>query len=71
MGSLFDQNGRGSSPVTGAWQGYLTAGASGLVTSAAHTGDASQRRLLNSNGQIVSEASGKCLDVSGQATAAR
>ncbi|MEV6168742.1 glycoside hydrolase [Streptomyces sp. NPDC051954] len=49
--------------------GYLTAGSSGLTTSAAFTGDAGQRWLLNSNGQIVSEASGQCLDVSGQATA--
>ncbi|MFE9452329.1 glycoside hydrolase [Streptomyces sp. NPDC006739] len=49
--------------------GYLTAGSSGLTTSAAYTGDAGQRWLLNANGQILSEASGKCLDVSGQATA--
>ncbi|MEU6551247.1 glycoside hydrolase [Streptomyces sp. NPDC046915] len=49
--------------------GYLTAGASGLTTSPEYTGDASQRWLLNANGQILSEASGKCLDVSGQATA--
>ncbi|ELS57564.1 glycoside hydrolase [Streptomyces viridochromogenes] len=49
--------------------GYLTAGSSGLVASAEFTGDAGQRWLLNSNGQIVSEASGKCLDVGGQATA--
>ncbi|MBO4256977.1 glycoside hydrolase [Streptomyces griseorubiginosus] len=49
--------------------GYLTAGSSGLTTSADFTGDASQRWLLNANGQILSEASGKCLDVSGQATA--
>ncbi|GAB2716393.1 glycoside hydrolase [Streptomyces bullii] len=49
--------------------GYLTAGASGLAATAAYTGDAAQRWLLNPNGQIVNEASGKCLDVSGQATA--
>jgi O-glycosyl hydrolase len=49
--------------------GYLTAGSSGLTTATAYTGDAGQRWLLNGNGQIVSEASGKCLDVSGQATA--
>lgn len=49
--------------------GYLTAGSSGLATSAGFTGDAGQRWLPNSNGQIVSEASGKCLDVGGQATA--
>ncbi|MHC3469764.1 glycoside hydrolase [Streptomyces sp. 7R007] len=49
--------------------GYLTAGSSGLTTTAQFTGDAGQRWLLNANGQIVSEASGKCLDVSGQATA--
>jgi len=47
--------------------GCLTAGSSGLT--AAHcTGAAEQRWQLNANGQIVSEASGKCLDVSGQAT---
>jgi O-glycosyl hydrolase len=49
--------------------GYLTASGSGLATSAGFTGDAGQRWLLNSNGQIVSEATGKCLDVGGQATA--
>ncbi|WP_041819062.1 glycoside hydrolase [Streptomyces davaonensis] len=49
--------------------GYLTAGSSGLTTSADFTGDAAQRWLLNANGQIVSEASGQCLDVGGQATA--
>ncbi|MFI8228519.1 glycoside hydrolase [Streptomyces sp. NPDC085900] len=49
--------------------GYLTAGSSGLTTTSDFTGDASQRWLLNANGQILSEASGKCLDVSGQATA--
>jgi O-glycosyl hydrolase len=49
--------------------GYLTASASGPVTAAAFTGGADQRWLLNSNGQIVSEASGQCLDVGGQATA--
>ncbi|MFF8359020.1 glycoside hydrolase [Streptomyces chartreusis] len=49
--------------------GYLTAGSSGLKTTAGFTGDAGQRWLLNSNGQVVSEASGKCLDVGGQATA--
>ncbi|WP_432423024.1 glycoside hydrolase [Streptomyces pseudovenezuelae] len=50
--------------------GYLTAGSAGaLATAADATGDASQRWLLNANGQILSEASGKCLDVSGQATA--
>ncbi|QIJ66781.1 beta-glycosidase [Streptomyces sp. JB150] len=49
--------------------GYLTATASGLATSPGFTGAAGQRWLLNANGQIVSEASGKCLDVSGEATA--
>ncbi|MFC3574586.1 glycoside hydrolase [Streptomyces yaanensis] len=49
--------------------GFLTAGSSGLTTAADPTGDGTQRWLLNSNGQIVNEASGKCLDVSGQATA--
>ncbi|POX45332.1 glycoside hydrolase [Streptomyces sp. Ru72] len=49
--------------------GYLTAGSSGLTTVADRTGDATQRWLLNASGQIVSEASGKCLDVSSQATA--
>ncbi|MGP4086916.1 glycoside hydrolase [Streptomyces sp. KR55] len=49
--------------------GYLTAGVSGLTAAAEFTGDAAQRWLLNGNGQIVSEASGKCLDVSGQSTA--
>ncbi|MFE4963481.1 glycoside hydrolase [Streptomyces sp. NPDC056660] len=49
--------------------GYLTASGSGLTTTADRTGDAGQRWLLNANGQILSEASGKCLDVSGQATA--
>ncbi|MFJ4784948.1 glycoside hydrolase [Streptomyces sp. NPDC088794] len=49
--------------------GYLTAGGSGGLTTAVDaTGDASQRWLLNANGQVLSEASGKCLDVSGQAT---
>lgn len=48
--------------------GYLTAGSSGLTTAAKYTGEAGQRWLLNANGQILSEASGKCLDVSGQAT---
>ncbi len=48
---------------------YLTAGSSGLTASATATGDGTQRWLLNGNGQIVNEASGKCLDVSGQATA--
>lgn len=49
--------------------GYLTARSSGLTTTSDFTGEASQRWLLNANGQILSEASGKCLDVSGQATA--
>ncbi|KOG68996.1 beta-glycosidase [Streptomyces antibioticus] len=49
--------------------GYLTAGSSGLTASAAYSGDGTQRWLLNADGQIVNEASGKCLDVSGQATA--
>ncbi|WP_369250013.1 glycoside hydrolase [Streptomyces sp. R41] len=48
--------------------GCLTAGSSGLVT-AACADSAGQRWQLNANGQIVSESSGKCLDVSGQATA--
>ncbi|WAZ24946.1 ricin-type beta-trefoil lectin domain protein [Streptomyces cinnabarinus] len=103
---VLDQKAKGSSAVTGAWQGkqsgkcltaavtistcdsgggqewsydrrgalkgsngYLTAGSSGLTTSAAFAGDAGQRWLLNANGQIVSEATGQCLDVGGQATA--
>lgn len=49
--------------------GYLTAGSSGLTTSPETTRDGSQQWLLNSNGQVVSEASGTCLDVGGQATA--
>lgn len=49
--------------------GYLTDASSGLTVSAAYSGDGTQRWLLNANGQIVNEASGKCLDVSGQATA--
>jgi O-glycosyl hydrolase len=49
--------------------GYLTVGSSGLTTTAGFTGDPGQRWLLNANGQILGEASGKCLDVSGQATA--
>lgn len=49
--------------------GYLTVGSSGLTTAADFTGAPGQRWLLNGNGQILSEASGKCLDVSGQATA--
>ena len=48
--------------------GYPTAGSSGLATTDC-TGGAGQGWQLNANGQIVSEASGKCLDVSGQATA--
>ncbi|MGW0832000.1 RICIN domain-containing protein [Streptomyces prunicolor] len=40
-----------------------------MTTAADFTGDPGQRWLLNGNGQILSEASGKCLDVSGQATA--
>lgn len=54
--------------------GYLTAGSSGLTATATATatatGDGTQRWLLNADGQIVNEASGRCLDVSGQATAA-
>ena len=49
--------------------GYLTAGSSGLTTSPEATRDGSRQWLLNSNGQVVSEASGTCLDVGGQATA--
>ncbi|MEU6770557.1 glycoside hydrolase [Streptomyces sp. NPDC046759] len=49
--------------------GYLTAGSSGPTTTAVATGDASQEWLLNADGQIVNEASGTCLDVSGRATA--
>ncbi|KUN68909.1 beta-glycosidase [Streptomyces canus] len=49
--------------------GYLTAGSSGLTTNPEATRDGSQQWLLNSNGQVVSEASGTCLDVGGQATA--
>ncbi|WP_432136968.1 glycoside hydrolase [Streptomyces sp. bgisy154] len=52
-------------------QGYLTAGSGGLTATASFTGAAGQRWLLNGNGQIVSEASGKCLDVSGRSTADR
>ncbi|WP_330308166.1 MULTISPECIES: glycoside hydrolase [unclassified Streptomyces] len=48
--------------------GCLTAGSSGLVA-AACADSPEQRWQFNANGQIVSEASGKCLDVSGQATA--
>ncbi|WP_405883445.1 ricin-type beta-trefoil lectin domain protein [Streptomyces sp. NBC_01136] len=57
--------------VSGALEGTngcLTAGSSGLTT-ADCTGAADQQWQLNANGQIVSEASGKCLDVSGRATA--
>ncbi|WP_416967842.1 glycoside hydrolase [Streptomyces sp. 4F14] len=50
--------------------GYLTAGSSGPASVDAFTGESAQRWLLNANGQIVSESSGKCLDVSGQATGA-
>ncbi|MFF5140517.1 glycoside hydrolase [Streptomyces sp. NPDC013157] len=60
----YDANGTLKGP-----NGYLTASGSGLTATADPTGDASQRWLLNANGQILSEASGKCLDVSGQATA--
>ncbi|MFI1072816.1 ricin-type beta-trefoil lectin domain protein [Streptomyces puniciscabiei] len=49
--------------------GCLTAGSSGLTATATATGDGTQQWLLNGNGQIVNEASGTCLDVSGQATA--
>ncbi|MFD8392063.1 glycoside hydrolase [Streptomyces sp. NPDC059680] len=49
--------------------GYLTAGSPGLRATAAATHDGTQQWLLNGNGQIVNEASGKCLDVGGQATA--
>ncbi|MFD3497157.1 glycoside hydrolase [Streptomyces sp. NPDC058676] len=49
--------------------GFLTAGSAGLVASPTATRDASQQWLLNSNGQVVNEGSGKCLDVGGQATA--
>ncbi|MGW7526735.1 glycoside hydrolase [Streptomyces sp. NPDC054783] len=49
--------------------GYLTAGSPGLMATATATHDGTQQWLLNGNGQIVNEASGKCLDVSGQATA--
>ncbi|MGW3176896.1 glycoside hydrolase [Streptomyces sp. NPDC001153] len=49
--------------------GYLTAGSSGLAATATATHDGTQQWLLNGNGQIVNEASGKCLDVGGQATA--
>ncbi|MFJ2889477.1 RICIN domain-containing protein [Streptomyces sp. NPDC087305] len=63
---------RAGRPAKGALRtanGYLTAGSSGLTTTAGFTGSPDQRWLLNANGQILSEASGKCLDVSGQATA--
>jgi Ricin-type beta-trefoil lectin domain len=49
--------------------GCLPAGSSGPAATATGAGDAAQRWLLNSDGQILNEASGKCLDVSGQATA--
>ena len=105
---VLDQKGRGSTAVTGAWQGTqsgrcltadaagaaidtctgaqaqswsydakgalkgpngcLTAGSAGLAA-ADCAGSANQKWLLNANGQIVGEASGKCLDVGGQATA--
>lgn len=48
--------------------GCLTAGSSGPAA-AECAGTADQRWQLNANGQIVSEAVGKCLDVSGRATA--
>ncbi|TLS46710.1 beta-glycosidase [Streptomyces montanus] len=48
--------------------GCLTAGSSGLAL-ADCTNAPEQKWLLNANGQMVGEASGKCLDVSGQATA--
>ncbi|WP_079161253.1 RICIN domain-containing protein [Streptomyces fodineus] len=40
-----------------------------MTATATATGDATQQWLLNADGQIVNEASGQCLDVSGQATA--
>ncbi|WP_437075363.1 glycoside hydrolase [Streptomyces sp. enrichment culture] len=65
-GQEWSYDGRGA--LKGA-HGYLTAGDDGPVARASFTGDARQRWLLNGNGQIVNEASGRCLDVSGQATA--
>ncbi|MER6067833.1 RICIN domain-containing protein [Streptomyces sp. NPDC001817] len=51
--------------------GCLTAGSSGLTATATATatGDGTRRWLLNADRQIVNEASGRCLDVGGQATA--
>ncbi|MER6027531.1 ricin-type beta-trefoil lectin domain protein [Streptomyces sp. NPDC001851] len=49
--------------------GCPTAEGPGLAAGATATGDAARRRPLNSNGRIVDEAAGRCLDVSGQATA--
>ncbi|MFF3916146.1 RICIN domain-containing protein [Streptomyces sp. NPDC001852] len=40
-----------------------------LAATATATGDGTQRWLPNADGQIVNEASGRCLDVGGQATA--
>ncbi|MEU5537350.1 glycoside hydrolase [Streptomyces sp. NPDC020362] len=49
--------------------GYLTAGSSGLTTTSSYRGEGTRRWLLNADGQIVNEATGRCLDVSGRATA--
>ncbi|WP_313896965.1 RICIN domain-containing protein [Streptomyces sp. GC420] len=45
-----------------------TATADGRVAAGGCSGAAQEKWLLNANGQIVHEASGKCLDVSGWAT---
>ncbi|MET8451891.1 glycoside hydrolase [Streptomyces sp. NPDC005209] len=65
-GQSWSYDARGT--LTGA-NGYLTEGSSGPTATTVATGDGSRRWLLNSNGQIVNEASGRCLDVSGEATA--
>ncbi|WP_367323377.1 protein kinase [Streptomyces sp. HUAS ZL42] len=51
--------------------GYLTAtaGSYALKTVADYTGDALQRWVLNSSGEIVNEETGNCVDVNGQAIA--
>ncbi|MEU2711679.1 RICIN domain-containing protein [Streptomyces sp. NPDC007205] len=49
--------------------GCLGGGEFGADRHAATPGDTAQRWPLNSHGQIVNEASGRCLDVDGQATA--
>ncbi|MEU9987341.1 glycoside hydrolase [Streptomyces sp. NPDC048045] len=49
--------------------GYLTAGSSGPATTTSYDGRGTGRWLLNADGQIVNEATGQCLDVSGRASA--